>query len=99
MNELSRGRPVPRRGPLARQPQEELRSVRGVIVPFNADSDCMQIILEVSISPTGRLTGWARRAGQDQQTAFSGTMELTACIESLCDSGPEIRARAGHDAP
>jgi hypothetical protein len=69
-----------------------------VILPFGADSDFMEIIIEVSISPTGRLTGWARRAGQHHQTAFSGTMELTACIESLCDSGTEMAARPGHES-
>lgn len=56
----------------------------------------MQIIIEVSISPTGRLSGRACPAGQPQWTEFSGAMELVGCIEALCENEAE-RTSTGNE--
>jgi hypothetical protein len=48
--------------------------------------------LLISVTDTaGRLTGTARRLGADTTVAFSGALELLACIERLsCDQrGPQ----------
>jgi hypothetical protein len=44
----------------------------------------MEIALEVTQSPAGRLSGTVRAAGHTGEMAFSGVMELLACIEELC---------------
>ena len=40
----------------------------------------------------GRLTGTARRSGGDETIAFSGALELLACIERLCVPAPDRQA-------
>ncbi len=41
--------------------------------------------LELSITAAGgRLTGTARRPDRDGAVAFSGALELLACVERLC---------------
>jgi hypothetical protein len=49
----------------------------------------MEIVLEVSISTTGRVSGRARPTGEAEWTPFSGAMELMACIEQLCHNGTQ----------
>jgi hypothetical protein len=44
----------------------------------------MEIVLEVTQSPAGRLSGTVRAAGQTGEVAFSGVMDLLACVEELC---------------
>lgn len=48
----------------------------------------MELLLSVTDSSVtdsaGRLTGSARRRGCDAVVAFSGALELLACIERLC---------------
>jgi hypothetical protein len=46
----------------------------------------MELHLTVSES-AGRLTGTARTPGSDAGLAFSGALELLACIERLCLAG------------
>lgn len=46
--------------------------------------NCMEMVLEVSQSPTGRLNGVVRLVGAQVERAFSGAMDLLACIEDLC---------------
>jgi hypothetical protein len=49
----------------------------------------MEMVLEVSQSPTGRLSGVVRLVGGEVERAFSGAMELLASIEDLCsESAP-----------
>jgi hypothetical protein len=63
----------------------------------------MEIVLEVTQSPAGRLSGTVRAAGHAGERAFSGVMELLACIEELCageaavplPSQPAARGGAG----
>ncbi len=47
----------------------------------------MELHLTVDES-AGRLTGTARTPGRDATLAFSGALELLACIERLCGTGP-----------
>jgi hypothetical protein len=47
----------------------------------------MQILLDASQSPTGRLSGTARQAGTQHAISFSGTLELLAAIEELFRTG------------
>jgi hypothetical protein len=42
----------------------------------------MEILLTVTVTD-GRLTGTARGAGSDAVVAFSGSLELLACLERL----------------
>jgi hypothetical protein len=44
----------------------------------------MEIVLQVTQSPAGRLSGTVRAAGHAGEMAFSGVMELVACVEELC---------------
>ena len=45
----------------------------------------MELHLSVTES-AGRLTGTARRSNGDETIAFSGALELLACIERLCQA-------------
>ncbi|HET6392315.1 MAG TPA: hypothetical protein VFG13_05810 [Blastococcus sp.] len=47
----------------------------------------MELLLSV-INTAGRLNGTARRRGCDAVVAFSGSLELLACIERLCQDEP-----------
>jgi hypothetical protein len=48
----------------------------------------MQILVDVTPSSTGRLTGTAALAGAADVLAFSGNLELLARIEELWRRGP-----------
>lgn len=48
----------------------------------------MQILLDVTQSAKGRLTGTAGPAADQDRLPFSGTMELVACVEKLCRADP-----------
>jgi hypothetical protein len=45
----------------------------------------MEIVLDLFQTPTGRLIGIARARDSNDEMAFSGAMELLACIERLRD--------------
>jgi hypothetical protein len=51
----------------------------------------MELHLSVTES-AGRLTGTARRSNGDETIAFSGALELLACIERLCLPVPDRKA-------
>jgi hypothetical protein len=44
----------------------------------------MEILLDVTQSPDGRLTGTARLPASRHALVFSGVMELVASVEELC---------------
>jgi hypothetical protein len=48
----------------------------------------MEILLDVTQSPGGRLTGTARLPDSRHALLFSGTMELVASVEQLCGVSP-----------
>jgi hypothetical protein len=48
----------------------------------------MEIVLKVSQSPAGRLSGTAHAADRVDEMTFCGVMELLACIEALCATRP-----------
>jgi hypothetical protein len=49
-----------------------------------AEGGGMEIVLKVIQDPAGRLSGTVRATDHAGETAFSGVMELLACIEELC---------------
>jgi hypothetical protein len=49
----------------------------------------MEIILDITADPAGRLSGTAKAAGGTHERTFSGAMELLASIEELCDTGTQ----------
>ncbi|MGC9962799.1 MAG: hypothetical protein ABSE47_12985 [Acidimicrobiales bacterium] len=53
----------------------------------------MEIILSVTVSPSGQLSGTARLATGEAEVVFTGAMELVARIEALCE-----RAANGKEA-
>jgi hypothetical protein len=60
----------------------------------------MEILLDVTQSPDGRLTGTARLPASRHALVFSGVMELVASVEELCGfSSPASPARPPADAP
>jgi hypothetical protein len=48
----------------------------------------MEILLDVTQSPDGRLTGTARLPASRHALVFSGVMELVALVEELCGFSP-----------
>jgi hypothetical protein len=59
----------------------------------------MEILLDVTQSPDGRLTGTARLPASRHALVFSGVMELVASVEDLCGfSFPASPARPPADA-
>ena len=64
----------------------------------------MEILLDVTQSPDGRLTGTARLPASRHALVFSGVMELVASVEELCGSsspaaGPASMPSGADDPP
>ncbi len=58
----------------------------------------MQIIIDVTQSGDGRLTGTARPAGSaGGGRRFAGVLELVACLEALCAAAPNHDVPSGPD--
>jgi hypothetical protein len=55
-----------------------------VLARLASEGGSMEIVLKVSQSPAGRLSGTLRAADQTVEMTFSGVMELLACIEGVC---------------
>ncbi len=61
--------------------------------PPEAHPEAMEIIVGVTVSPSGQLSGTARLATGEAEEVFTGAMELVARIEALCE-----RAANGKEA-
>jgi hypothetical protein len=46
--------------------------------------DGMEIVINVEMSPSGRLAGTVRTTNSESATDFDGTMELLAAVERIC---------------
>ena len=58
----------------------------------------MQILIDITRSSDGRLTGTARRPDlASEGLRFAGVMELVACLEQLCASASHPSEPSGLD--
>lgn len=59
----------------------------------------MEILLDVTQSPEGRLTGTASLSGGADRLPFSGTLELMARVEQLCRRDRAVTPPGGAKTP